>query len=160
MNSLISFIKRNKIPIIFAIITLGLGFLASILMGGFELYDEVIKPPFSPPGIIFPIVWSVLYVLIGVAAGIVAESNDLDKGYAIKLFLIQLFINLLWPIFFFTLNAPRFALFWLVLLIITVLMTFKTFSLVSKRAGALFLPYVIWLFFAFYLNFGIVILNS
>lgn len=160
MNNIFKFIKRNKIPLLFALITLGLGFVVSFLMGGFELYDDVVKPPFSPPGFLFPIFWTILYILIGLSAGIVAESNDLDKQYAIKLYFVQLFINLLWPIIFFTLKAPRFALFWLVLLIIAALLTFKNFSSISKRAGTLFLPYIVWLFYAFYLNFGIVVLNS
>ena len=160
MNAVINVIKRNKVPIIFAIATLLSGFITSILMDGFQLYDNVTKPPFSPPGIIFPIAWSVLYILIGFSAGIIAQSNDLDKGYAIKLYIIQLFINLLWPIFFFTLQAPRFALFWLILLIVIAMFTFKVFSNISKAAGALFLPYIVWLLFAFYLNFGIVLLNS
>ena len=160
MNTVINVIKRNKVPIIFAIATLLSGFITSILMGGFQLYDNVTKPPFSPPGIIFPITWAILYILIGFSAGIIAQSNDLDKGYAIKLYIIQLFINLLWPIFFFTLQAPRFALFWLILLIVIAMFTFKVFSNISKAAGALFLPYIVWLLFAFYLNFGIVLLNS
>ncbi len=160
MSNIFDFVKRNRVPIIFALLTLGLGFAVSFLMGGFDLYDNIIRPPFSPPGFLFPIAWTILYILIGISAGNVAESNDLDKGYAIKLYFVQLFINLLWPIFFFTLKAPRFALFWLVLLIIAALLTFKNFSAISKRAGILFLPYIVWLFYAFYLNFGIVVLNS
>jgi tryptophan-rich sensory protein len=160
MKNILKFIKRNKTPIIFAVITLGLGLVVSFLMGSFELYNNVIRPPFSPPGFLFPIFWTILYILIGLSAGMVAESNDLDKGYAIRIYFVQLFINILWPIIFFTLKAPRFALFWLVLLIIAALLTFRNFSAISKRAGALFLPYIVWLFYAFYLNFGIVVLNS
>ncbi len=158
--SIVKFIKDNKIKVFFAAFTLLLGFAVSFAAGGTEIYSTFKKPPFSPPGFLFPIVWTIIYILIGVAAGIVAESNDLDKGYAIKLYIVQLLINVLWPIFFFTLQAPKFALFWLVLLTVAALITMKNFTLIEKRAGILFFPYIIWLFYAFYLNFGIVILNS
>ncbi len=154
------FIKKNKVPLLFALFTLLLGFAVSFLVGGTETYQSFVKPPFSPPGFLFPIAWTILYILIGLSAGIVAESNDLDKPYAIKLYILQLLINVLWPVIFFGLKAPRFALFWLVILIITAIMTFKTFSSISKKAGILFFPYLVWLFYAFYLNFGVVVLNS
>ncbi len=154
------FIKDNKLPILFAVFTLLLGFAVSIFVGNTDMYKELIKPPFSPPGFLFPIAWTILYILMGVSAGIVAESNDLDKAYAIKLYILQLLLNVLWPVLFFGLQASRFALFWLVLLIIVAIMTIKTFSTISRKAAVLFFPYIVWLFYAFYLNFGIVVLNS
>ncbi len=153
------FIKENKVPILFSLFTLALGFVVSIFVGNTDVYNLFIKPPFSPPGFLFPIAWTILYILIGVSAGIIAQSNDLDKSYAIKLYILQLLINVLWPVIFFGLQAPKFALFWLVILIIVVLMTFKTFSTINRKAAIIFFPYIIWLFYAFYLNFGIVVLN-
>lgn len=154
------FWSKYKTQILFAAFTLLLGFAVSLIAGGFETYQMLKRPPFAPPGFVFPIAWTILYVMIGISAGIVDDSNDLDKGYAIKLYIVQLFINVLWPVFFFKLKAIKFALFWLVLLIIAALLTYRNFSVISKKASLLFLPYIIWLFYAFYLNFGVIVLNS
>lgn len=154
------FLKKYKPYILTSVVVLALAGLSSLVSGGFGAYSSAEKPPLAPPAIVFPIVWSVLYILMSIAVVIVAKSNDLDKPYALRLFVIQLGINLLWPIFFFGLSVPKFALFWLLLLIIAVLLTVRSFFSVSKAAGWLMVPYVLWLFVAFYLNFGIVALNS
>lgn len=154
------FIKKNKTYIAWAVFTLLVGGLSALFSGGFSTYSSYIQPPLSPPAFIFPIVWTILFVLMGIAAGIVYKSNDLDKANCIKIYLIQLFINFLWPLIFFRFKAAKFALFWLLLLIIAVLATYNCFKKVDKKAGNLLIPYIIWLLFAFYLNFGIVVLNS
>ena len=160
MENIKQFIKRYRTQIIYALITLALGGLSALITGGYETYEMLKQPPLSPPAWVFPVVWSILYLLIGVAAGDVASTNDLDKDKALKLYFLQLLINLFWPLIFFRFDAIKFALFWLVLLIITAILTLKIFYDISKKAGLMFLPYVIWLFFAFYLNFGVIILNS
>lgn len=152
--------KKYKPYIIVSGIILLLVGLSSLLSGGFNEYALAEKPPLAPPPVVFPIVWTVLYILMGIAAVTVAKSNDLDKASALRIFIVQLIINLVWPIIFFGLSAPKFALFWLLLLLVTVLLTVRSFFIVSKPAGWLMVPYVIWLFIAFYLNFGIVALNS
>lgn len=155
-----SFFKKYRTYIIYAAITLGLGILSAIITGGYDIYDSFVKPALAPPAIVFPIVWTVLYTVIGISAGMVAESNDIDKQTAIKLYFLQLIINVIWPIIFFKFEAIKFALFWLLLLIIVAGLTLKNFFSIRKTAGFLFLPYFIWLLFAFYLNFSIVVLNS
>lgn len=153
-------LKRNKRYITVSAFVLAAGGLSALLSGGFDTYKLMEKPPFSPPGWVFPIVWSVLYILMAVAAVTVAESNDLDKTVGVKLFIAQLVINLIWPIIFFRFSAAKLALFWLLALIVLVILTIRSFFSVSKRAGWLMIPYILWLFAAFYLNFGIVALNS
>ncbi len=155
-----SFIKKYKQEIIGAVITLLVGGLGALITGDYNIYDTLIKPPLSPPGWIFPVVWSILYILIGIAAGIVYKSNDLDKTTAIKIYILQLIVNILWPVIFFRFEAIKFALFWLVLLIILIVVNYKSFKNISNKAGYLLIPYLIWSLFAFYLNFGIVVLNS
>lgn len=151
---------KYKPYIVTSAVVLGLAFLSNLLSGGTDSYAYSNKPPLSPPAIVFPIVWTILYVLMSIAAVIVAKSNDLDKGKALRLFIIQLGINYVWPIIFFGFMAPKIALVWLLLLIAVVILTTRAFFSVSSSAGWLMVPYVVWLLFAFYLNFGIVALNS
>lgn len=152
--------KRYKQYIIIAGLVLAAGGLSALLAGNFDTYKLMEKPPLSPPGWVFPVVWSILYVLMAIAAVTVARSNDLDKSSALRLFIIQLVVNLIWPIIFFRFSAAKLALFWLLLLIVLVILTTRSFFSISKKAGWLMIPYVLWLFVAFYLNFGIVALNS
>ncbi len=160
MNKIKNFIKSNKTQLIWVAITLVAGGIGALLSGSYDVYKTVDKPPFSPPGWIFPVVWTLLYILIGWAAGNIAASRDLEKGLAIKLYLVQLFINILWPVIFFRFEAAKFALFWLALLIIAVVLTFLSFKRIDKKSAWLLLPYLAWCLFAFYLNLGIVALNS
>ena len=155
-----NFIKKNKTYILWVIITLAVGVISSLASGNFDVYRSFVKPPLSPSGFIFPVVWTALYILMGIAAGIIADSKDLDRGNALKLYILQLFVNFLWPVIFFRFQALKFALFWLVLLIIIVLATYKSFKGISGKSSMLLIPYIAWLLFAFYLNFGIIILNS
>lgn len=152
--------KKYKPYILTSAVILALAGLSSLLSGGFETYALVNKPPLSPPPIVFPIVWTILYVLMAIAAVTVAKSNDLDKLKALRLFVVQLVINYIWPIIFFGFGAPKLALVWLLVLIVAVLLTARLFFSVSPLAGWLMVPYIIWLLIAFYLNFGIVALNS
>lgn len=154
-------LNKYKPYIIWVAITLGFGILGTILSGGStEMYASLQKPPLSPPAIVFPIAWTILYILIGIAAGGIAKSNDLDKANALKIYLLQLVVNIIWPIIFFRFEAIKFALFWLLLLIILVLVTFKAFKSINSKSAYLILPYIAWLLFAFYLNLGIIALNS
>lgn len=160
MNKVSAFIKKNKTVFAWVIVTLLAGGVAALLSGSFDIYETYNKPPLAPPAILFPIAWTVLYILMGVAAGRVAMSNDLDKGNALKLYILQLAINVIWPVIFFRFEAFKFACVWLALLIILVIATYKSFHIIDKTASWLLLPYVAWLLFAFYLNLGFVALNS
>ena len=155
-----SFIKKYKMPIIYTVITLLAGGLSALLSGSFDIYTTMKQPPLAPPAIVFPIMWTVLYILMGISAGIVADSHDLDRTLGLKLYFLQLALNILWPVIFFRFTAVKFALFWLVLIIIAVIALYREFNRISKTAGRLLIPYILWLIFAFYLNFGFIIFNS
>ncbi len=160
MEKVLELFKKYKTKIGWVVLTLVFGGVGALLSGNFGVYDAYNKPPLSPPGWLFPVAWTVLYILMGIAAGIIAESRDLDKGFALKLYIVQLIINIIWPIIFFRFKAAKFALFWLALLIVAVFITIKNFRTINKTSGNLLIPYLLWCAFAFYLNFGIVALNS
>ena len=151
-----SFIKKYKMQIIYTVISLLAGGLSALLSGSFDIYSTMKQPPLAPPAIVFPIMW----IVLGISAGIVADSHDLDRTLGLKLYFLQLALNVLWPVIFFRFKAIKFALFWLVLIIIAVIALYREFGSISKTAGRLLIPYILWLIFAFYLNFGFIILNS
>ena len=95
-------LNKYKPYIIWVAITLGFGILGAILSGSSsEMYASLQKPPLSPPAIVFPIAWTILYTLMGIAAGGIAKTNDLDKVNVLKIYLLQLVVNIIWPIIFF-----------------------------------------------------------
>jgi len=117
------------------------------------------QPPLSPPPAVFPIVWSVLFVLMGIAAALIWRSGDPRRGNALFWYGAQLFVNFFWTIFFFRLEIRLFAFFWLLLLLALVIVTAVLFRRIRPAAGALLLPYLLWLLFAGYLNLGVWLLN-
>lgn len=138
--------------------------LVTFLIGGFfalfvdmNIYDDVIMPKFAPPKIVFPIVWSVLYLLMSISLYIVTEkSNDLSNT---KIYFAQLLVNSLWTLIFFGLRWFLLGWIWIILLIVLVVIMIIKFYKVNKIAGLIQIPYVIWLCIAFYLNFSIFLLN-
>ena len=140
-------------------IPLAVGGLASALSGGMgEAYQSYIRPPLSPPSWLFPVVWTILYALMGYASYLVGEAPG-ENQKALRLYAVQLALNFLWPIIFFRFEWVGIALLVLIALWITVLLTIRAFSQVSERAGDLLIPYILWLTFALYLNFGIFLVN-
>lgn len=144
------------------IIPLGTGILAALFtMGSMDIYDEIISPPLSPPGAVFPIVWTVLYILMGISLYKVRVSKGdrehKENGY--RTFALQLIFNFLWSIVFFNLRAYTFSAIWLVALIVLIIANIFYFYKVDKGAAYLLIPYLIWCIFALYLNIGIAILN-
>lgn len=145
--------------LIYIAIPLAVGGLAAALSGGMgQAYQSYVSPPLSPPGWVFPVVWTILYGLMGYASYLVAEAPGENKK-ALRLYWVQLALNFLWPIVFFRFEGIGAALVVLIALWITVLLTIRAFSEVSERAGDLLIPYILWLTFALYLNFGIFLLN-
>ncbi len=123
-------------------------------------YQELAKPPYTPPAAYFPIAWGVLYSLMAIAFFIVlSKPNSKNKSIAINLFLCQLIFNFAWSYIFFTLKSINFALFDVIILLLLLILTIIYFFKVSKLAGFLLLPYLLQVIFAIYLNFGILILN-
>ena len=145
--------------LLFIAIPLGVGGLAALLSGGMgQTYGDYLKPPLSPPGWVFGVVWPILYALMGYASFLVAQSEGC-KIRAFVLYGAQLLVNFLWPIFFFRFEQIGVALALLAVLWVLVLLTIREFSELSDKAGDLLIPYILWLSFALYLNFGIYVLN-
>ena len=139
-----------------------LGALSALAVkGGMEEYAMLEQPPLSPPGWLFPVAWSLLYVLMGAASYLVLSSAAplYERRRALKLYAVQLVVNVLWPPIFFGLELYLAALAWLVLLWVLVLVTALRFRRISRSAFCLMVPYLAWLTFAAYLNFGVWLLN-
>lgn len=133
------------------LISLGTGVIAGFLTSGsMEKYKEMYRPPLSPPGWVFPIAWLILYTLMGIAAYRIYMKNP--KAESLKLYLIQLAVNFLWPIIFFNLGWQLFAAAWILLLWYLVFVLIKEFARIDRGAAKLLIPYLIWLTFAAYLN--------
>lgn len=135
------------------------GVVAALLTrSGMELYDTVIKPPLSPTAWLFPVIWTILYVLMGTASYLVLTSEKLRTN-ALYAYIVQLALNFVWPILFFDLEMYLLAFFVLVGLWIAVLVTTVRFYRIRPAAGILMIPYLVWLTFAGYLNLAVVFLN-
>ncbi|MBQ8768808.1 MAG: tryptophan-rich sensory protein [Oscillospiraceae bacterium] len=154
--------KKWKPYIFWILLAEGVGLLAGLLTReATMIYANTIqKPPLSPPAIVFPVVWTILYALMGIGAARVATSpNRTDEDIALNLFIIQLIVNFFWSFFFFNAQAFGFAAIWLILLWVLVLLMIIAFWKVDRLAAWLQIPYLIWLTFAAYLNFGVYLLN-
>jgi tryptophan-rich sensory protein len=155
--------KENwKIYALFIGLTEAVGALSGFLTrDGMDYFMEnVTQPPLSPPGWLCHVVWGLLYALMGFGAAriwISPESKDRHKG--LNLYVVQLVMNFFWSLIFFNVRTYGFALLWLGLLWGLVLWMILTFRKVDKPAAWLQLPYLAWLTFAAYLNWGIWMLN-
>lgn len=129
---------------------------------GTMIFNEaVIQPPLSPPAIVFPIVWTILYALMGISAARIAmQPPSAEKTRSRNLYLLQLLVNFLWSPIFFNLQAYGAAFVWLLLLWTLVLLMIVSFRRIDPLAAKLQIPYLIWLTFAAYLNLGVWILNT
>lgn len=143
-------------------IPLVVGGLSALLSGGgMGVFATLEKPPLSPPGWLFPVVWTVLYTLMGIASWLVFSSGA-DSGQirgALMVYFYQLVVNFLWPIFFFDFGWYLFSFFWLLLLWALIVATIRRFYPICAAAAYLLVPYLLWVTFAGYLNLGIWLLN-
>ena len=140
----------------------GVGGLAALLTGGgMGEYSNFIKPPYSPPGWLFPVVWTILYLLMGYASYrvVTAQSEPVKVRRALILDGAQLAVNFLWPLVFFGLKWYLAAFFVLLVLWVLVFLCIYAFADVDEKAGDLLLPYILWITFAAYLNVGVYLLN-
>ena len=136
------------------------GALSRLLSGNsFEFFETLTKPPFSPPGWIFPIVWFILYALMGFAAYLIYKSDSKGRNSALVIYWAQLFLNFLWSIVFFRFNLTGLSV--AVILSLLVMVTFMIFKFgkINTKAAAINIPYLLWLLYASYLNIGILSLN-
>ncbi len=140
-------------------IPLVVGSLSAFLTrNNMETFELISKPVLAPPGWLFPVVWTILYILMGIASYLVLTSGK-PNDTALIVYGIQLAFNFFWSIIFFNLELYLFAFIWLVLLWLLIIKTTNLFHQISKPAGYLMLPYLLWVTFAGYLNFSIYLLN-
>ncbi len=146
--------------IISLVISLGTGFLSSLLTkGNTAVYQDIIKPGFSPPPQVFPVVWTILYILMGISAYIIYMSDSPQKTSALVIYAIQLAVNFMWSIIFFNMKNYLGAFLWIILLIIWIAAMIVSFYRIDKRAAFLQLPYLLWTIFAAVLSFSIYMIN-
>ncbi len=155
--------KSHKLKLFFfiAVPLLVGGLSALVTRGEMEKFSSLNQPPLSPPSILFPIVWTILFVLMGIASYLVykAEPDSPRVCRALKVYAIQLIFNFVWTILFFNCGLFYLAFAWLLVLWVLILSTIAQFCRISKTAGWLLVPYILWVTFAAYLNFGVAILN-
>jgi len=139
-------------------IPVAVGLIIGAITSSSMEYNTLIQPVFAPPSILFPIVWTILYVLMGVSYGIL-ESKSLVNAEINFIYYLQLFFNALWSIIFFTLEWRLFAFIWILILILLIIAMIIQFYNKDKAAGLLQIPYLLWAVFASYLNLSIYLLN-
>lgn len=133
------------------------GFLTRNSMSTFQ---KLKKPPLSPPGWLFPVVWTVLFIFMGAASWIVwRKPGSEERRKALKTYGVQLVVNFFWPVLFFLGKKYTIAFAWLCFLWYLVYSCLTQFCRLSRKAGALLVPYLVWLTYAGYLNLMISILN-
>ena len=145
------FAKSILIPVL-------VGALIGLLTSDSIDYNMLVKPSFAPPSILFPIVWTILYILMGVSFGLI-ESKGLMDGKTKNLYYLQLFVNALWSIIFFILKWRLFAVIWILLLDVLVILMIINFYNKNKVSGLLQIPYLLWVLFATVLTISIYLLN-
>lgn len=152
--------KFNIKELLFYIgITLLVGSLPSFFINISEKYKSINKPPLSPPGILFPIVWTILFILMGISIYRVVRKRSKYTDEAKRIYFIQLIVNALWTPIFFGLQNYFLAFIWIIILIVLVISMIITFNKIDKVSAYLNIPYLLWLVFACYLTFGTLILN-
>lgn len=143
-------------------IPLAVGALAGFLTSGsMEAFGALNKPALSPPGFLFPIVWTILYVLMGISSYLVLTSGQgkMKIRDAMITYGLQLVFNFFWSIWFFNFGWYLFAFVWLLVLWVLIFNTIASFYEISKIASYLMIPYLLWVTFAGYLNFAIYLMN-
>lgn len=152
--------KKIKPYIISIAIALGVGALSAFFTSdSMDIYQTLVKPSLAPPSFIFPIVWTILFILMGISSAIVYQKGGKDSKKALKTYAIQLIVNFFWSIIFFNLNLYLLSFVWLILLWYLIIVMIKEFKEISPLAAYLQIPYLLWVTFAGYLNFMIYILN-
>lgn len=153
--------KVNRTDLIISVVFAELvGAVSALLSGSFKgVYEELTKPPFSPPAWLFPVVWAILYALMGLSAYIISKSDKRARHNALKIYFLQLAVNFLWSIIFFRFMLLKLSAVLAVVLALLVLFMTYSFFRVNRTAGLLNIPYLVWTVFASYLAIGTAILN-
>lgn len=140
-------------------ITVLIGSIPSFFIKIGDTYKSLNRPPLSPPGIIFPIVWTILFILMGISIYRVMQTNSNRKKDARLLYFIQLIVNALWTPIFFGFRNYFLGFLWIIMLIVLVITMIIMFNKIDKISAYLNIPYLLWLVFALYLSFGVFLLN-
>lgn len=155
--------KTIKSYVISILIALSVGALSAFFTrNSMDLYEDIITPPLAPPSILFPIVWTILFILMGVSAAIIYNNktaSQAQKNSALYTYGLSLVVNFFWSIIFFNMRAFLFAFIWLILLLFLIIRTIMKYYKISPLAAYLQIPYALWVTFAGYLNFAIWYLN-
>ena len=153
--------SKLKIYGVFLLITLGIGGLSALLTNmGMESYKAAEKPPLTPPDIVFPIVWTILFMLMAISAARVwLTDNSRLRNHGMIVYAVQLFFNFFWSVLFFNFEAYGLAFLWIIGLWVLILVMIMRFYKADKIAGLLQVPYLLWVSFAAYLNFMVYQLN-
>ncbi|MBR3133929.1 MAG: tryptophan-rich sensory protein [Clostridia bacterium] len=146
------YIKSILIPVL-------VGGFVGVAINRFIDYDTLNRPPLSPPSITFPIIWTILYVLMGISYGILRINKQTSKEID-SIYYWQLIVNAFWSIFFFVFKWRLFSFLWIILLSYLVLKMISVFYNKNKTAGIIQIPYLVWTIFATYLNLGVYLLNK
>lgn len=155
------YIIKLKPLLISLLISLGVGGLAGIISSGStDIYNELNLPALSPPSIVFPIVWTILYILMGISAYMIYRSNSKYKEDALKIYGVQLLLNFSWSLIFFNMQNCVLAFVVLVFLWVAILLMIRVFYKINPLAAYLQIPYLVWVTFAGYLNLSICLLNK
>ncbi len=151
-------LKKLKPYLISVAISVGIGALSALFtMGNMDVYENINKPLLSPPSFLFPVVWSVLFILMGISSAIVYLKGG--GGKALFIYALQLAVNFFWSIIFFNMQAYLFSFLWLIVLWVLIIIMIVKFYKVSPLAAYLQIPYLLWVTFAGYLNLMIYLLN-
>lgn len=157
-------LKRAKPYIISILLALAVGGFSALLTAqNQDLYNEIVTPPLAPPGWLFPVVWTVLYILMGVSAAIIytdKESSIEQRCEALSPYAISLVVNFFWSILFFNMRVFLFSFVWLLLLLFLIVITIVRYYKIKPLAAYLQIPYALWVAFAGYLNLATWILNK
>ena len=151
--------SKTKIYVKSILIPVFIGGIVGLIISGSIDYNSLQKPFLAPPSILFPIVWTILYILMGVSYGIL-ESKSLIEPKTKFIYYLQIFVNATWSIIFFTSKWRLFAFIWIILLDLLVIIMIIEFYKKNKIAGLIQIPYLLWVLFASYLNLAVYLLNK
>ena len=156
-------LKKAKPFIISILIALAVGGLSALITrNNMDIYNDIVVPPLSPPSTVFPVVWTILFILMGISSALVYVNRSKNSDAAVEglaYYAISLFFNFMWSIIFFNFRSFLFAFIWLLILWVLIILTIRKYAEVSPLAAYLQIPYFLWVTFAAYLNFGIYYLN-
>lgn len=157
--------KNTIITFVFAIIIpLAVGGISAFLTrNSMNIYEGLNAPPLSPPSFLFPVVWTILYVLMGVSSALIWKKRSIDNEKtenALLIYAAGLVFNFIWSLIFFNFRLFLFSFLWLIVLLVLIILTAIKYKKLSPVAAYLQIPYILWVTFAGYLNFGIYLLNK